>query len=428
MTDTVIRLFSFLVYAFLLNFFFSSWAASSRLSLKRFLVILGLTCVVSFAAFFASSNIEPFINIVVTLIAMITIASQYNVPSKDMFFWVVILLAIDFISESISLAIFDALLSSQYDVQSLLFVVITTSITMTVEILIFLSFKLIFFRNHIILESLNFPSLVALTSIPVVSIVILFSFLLAKVNVTIQSTYFGLLVAFGVLYMNLCILYLYSSLTKHLHQLNQITLQNKALSYELKYISELKKSQERLASIRHDLKNKFIVFRGLLEHEKVDAAKEYLQKSTDQLNIQQKFYTRDIILNYLLNDKKELASQANIKFEIKVLLSEQISIDNDILAVLIGNLINNALEASKRLSKRNDTTAISLVIKQFEDKLLIDIKNHYDPGEAVTRRRRKYDGLGTSNIKRIVSNYNGLYKQWTEGTEYCVSIILLNIN
>ncbi|WP_279403864.1 hypothetical protein [Secundilactobacillus kimchicus] len=126
--------------------------------------------------FFASSSIEPFINIIVTLIAMITIASQYDVPNKDMFFWVVILLAINFISESISLAIFDAVLSSQYDAQNLLFVIITTSITMTIEILMFLALKLVFFRNHIILESLNLPSLVALTSIPVVSIIVLFSF------------------------------------------------------------------------------------------------------------------------------------------------------------------------------------------------------------------------------------------------------------
>ncbi|WP_279403865.1 GHKL domain-containing protein [Secundilactobacillus kimchicus] len=155
--------------------------------------------------------------------------------------------------------------------------------------------------------------------------------------------------------------------------------------------------------------------------------KNYLQATTDQLNVRQKFYTRDIILNYLLNDKHELANQANIKFEIKVLLSEQINVDKDILAVLIGNLIDNALEASKRLPNQNEAE-ISLVIKQFEDKLLIDIKNHYNPGEVVTRRRRKYDGLGTSNIKRIVSNYNGLYKQWTETNVYLVSIILLNIN
>lgn len=273
MIDTAIRLLSFLVYIFLLNFFFSSWSVTSRLPIKRILILLGLASIVSLAAFFTSDSIEPFINIVVTLIAMVTIASQYDVSKRDLFFWMVILLAINFISESISLAIFDALLSPQYDTKNLLFVIITTSITMTIEILIFLALKLIFFRHHLILEPLSWPSLVALTSIPVISIVVLFSFLLAKVNVTIQSTYFVLLVALGILYMNLCILYLYSSFTKQLRQLKQITLQNKSLSYELKYISNLKKSQEKLASTRHDLKNKFLVLRGLLEHGQIDEAK-----------------------------------------------------------------------------------------------------------------------------------------------------------
>ncbi len=52
MTDTIIRLLSFLVYAFLLNFFFSSWSVANQLSLKRILVLLGLTGIVSLTAFF----------------------------------------------------------------------------------------------------------------------------------------------------------------------------------------------------------------------------------------------------------------------------------------------------------------------------------------------------------------------------------------
>lgn len=249
---------------------------------------------------------------------------------------------------------------------------------------------------------------------------------MANINTSVHSPYFVLMITVGVLYMNLCGLYLYGSLTKHLRQINQITLQNKSLSFERKYLTELKKSQNLLAAMRHDLKNQYIVLLGLLEKKRVGDAKRYLSRSTDRLNMQQKFYTHDVVLNYLLNDKRDLADKAGIRFDIKVLLAEQINVDNDVLAILIGNLLDNALEASSRLGDSR-SAKITLVIKQFDNKLLIDIENIFDPAEAMTRQRRKIEGLGTSNVKRLIARHNGLYRQWTEENKFFVSVILLDI-
>lgn len=425
MIDASIRIASFLVYVFLLNFFFSSWSFPSRLSVIRLLALAGLTGGVWLTALFVPASMEPFINVVITLVAMIVIASEYAVPSKDLFFWIIILLAIDFISESLALVLFRTLVSTQY-AQNILFAITTTSLSMIIELFMILALKLVFFRTHRYLAALRFPVLLALASVPAVSIVVLFSFLMANSTAPAQSVYLVLLIAFGVLYMNLCMLYLYSSLTKHLQKIKHVTLQNESLAFELRHISELKKSQDQLMAMRHDLKNQFIVLLGMLEENQIADAKDYLLRSTDSLTTNQTFYTRDAVLNYLLNDKKESANKAGIKFDIKVLLAEQLTIDNEILAVLIGNLMDNALEASIRL-KEAKQAEITLAIKQFEDKLLIEIENVYDPGEAAVRYRRKFEGLGTTNIKRIVSDYNGLYKQWTEGNKYLVSILLFTV-
>ncbi len=426
MIDMTIRLFSFLVYAFLLSFFFSSWSVSTKMSILHILILIGLTGIVALTAYLLPSKINPFIYIIVTLIAMSTIATHYEVPVKDMFFWIVILLATNFISEALALAIFRLLMSAHYSSQNIIFTIATTSISMIIEVLMILALKLVFFSTYIYLESLKISVILALTSIPIVSIIVLFSFLMVNINISSHSTHSVLVIATGVLYVNLCILYLYSRLTKHLRQINQITLQNKSLAFEIKYIAELKKTQNQLIAMRHDLKNQFIVILGMLEENRTAEAKEYLLKSTDSLEKQQKFYTRDAVLNYLLNDKSKLAKKAKIKFDIKVLLAEQINVDNDILAILIGNLIDNALEASIRL-KHNDHANISLIIKQFENKLLIDIENIYNPDELINRRDRIAYGVGTNNVKRIVNSYNGLYKQWTEGNKYFVSILLFNI-
>ena len=184
MIDMTIRLFSFLVYAFLLSFFFSSWSVSTKMSILHILILIGLTGIVALTAYLLPSKINPFIYIIVTLIAMSTISTHYEVPVKDMFFWIVILLATNFISEALALAIFRLLMSAHYSSQNIIFTIATTSISMIIEVLMILALKLVFFSTYIYLESLKIPVILALTSIPIVSIIVLFSFLMVNINIS----------------------------------------------------------------------------------------------------------------------------------------------------------------------------------------------------------------------------------------------------
>ncbi len=426
MIDMLVRLLSFIVYGFLLNFFFSSWSSSTKLTGRRLFLIVLLVIVVGITPLLVSQMVTPFINMLVTIFLILIIAGRYQVPQPETIFWIILLLAIDFICESLSLTLFESIMSPTYSSQSFLFVIMTTSMTMVTEILLILGIKFFFLRHRVYYQILTPKIFLALGSVPVVSIVVLLSFLLPKVNVRAQPIFFEILIVFGILYMNICVLYLYNSVADHFRQLNQMKLQKKALESEMKYIKEIKKSQETIRSIRHDLKNQFLVLSGMLERSAVTEAKEYLQTSIEAVQAPQNFYTHDSVLNYLLNEKMELAKKEQVAFKIKVLLSERITIDHDVLAILVGNLIDNALAATCRLDD-GVSRQVSLVIKQANSNLLIEISNSYNPTEIKTRKNRRIDGLGIKNVKKIVSKYDGLYKQWSEKSTYFVSIILLNI-
>ncbi|MGE7943440.1 sensor histidine kinase [Lysinibacillus xylanilyticus] len=237
------------------------------------------------------------------------------------------------------------------------------------------------------------------------------------------------LVASGILFMNICVLYLYNSLIKHLRKINHISIQKKALESELKYIEEVKKNQLNIKAIKHDLKNQFLVLLGLLDREATEEAKDYLMSSMSSiegLNQQSNFYTNDSVLNYLLNEKISIAKKEQIDFKVKIFLSEKISIDNDILAIIIGNLVDNALEACIRIKKSEDKE-IFLVIKQFNRNLLIDISNTFDPLETKSRKDRQNEGIGVRSINALVEKNGGLYKHWIENKKYFVSIVLFDI-
>ncbi|MFB7158078.1 GHKL domain-containing protein, partial [Lysinibacillus sp. NPDC056232] len=170
----------------------------------------------------------------------------------------------------------------------------------------------------------------------------------------------------------------------------------------------------------------FLVLLGLLDRKATEEAKDYLMSSIEGLNQQSNFYTNDSVLNYLLNEKISIAKKEQIDFKVKIFLSEKISIDNDILAIIIGNLVDNALEACIRI-KRSEDNEILLVIKQFNRNLLIDISNTFVPLETNSRRNRQYEGIGVRSINALVEKNGGLYKQWIENKKYFVSIVLFDI-
>lgn len=236
----------------------------------------------------------------------------------------------------------------------------------------------------------------------------------------------SILIATCVVYMNICILYFYRSLGDYYKKLEEATKQKIAFESELKFFKQLKRTQSKLYSMKHDLKNQYVVLMGLLSGGNIAEAKKYLQSSIQEIEHLDYFYTNNYVLNYLLNEKKSIAESNGITLNIKSFLPEKTNIDTDIIAVVLGNLIDNSLNAVLRLSNSGEKK-IALFIKQLDNKLLIEISNVFDTNELNTRRNRLFEGIGIKNVKRFVEEYGGIYNQWVQNNLYIVSILLLNV-
>ena len=165
---------------------------------------------------------------------------------------------------------------------------------------------------------------------------------------------------------------------------------------------------------------------GMLSQGDTAGAEKYLQNSIQKIEHIDYFFTNNYVLNYLLNEKKAIAESHGITLNVKSFLPEKINLDTDIFAVVLGNLIDNSLNAVLRLSN-SEEKEISLLIKQFDNNLLIEISNVFDPMELKTRKNRQFEGIGIKNVKRIVEEHGGIYNQWIQDHQYIVSILLLHV-
>jgi two-component system sensor histidine kinase AgrC len=270
-------------------------------------------------------------------------------------------------------------------------------------------------------------SLLVLGIISLISTVLMFWFLWNQ-SLGIMAVTTQLLIITGLMVFNICIILLYSSLERYFDQLATATIAKQSYQGELRYLETVRNNQEKISCLRHDLQNQYLVLAGLLKQpteKNIAKAQNYLAAIIDTTKQEEQFFTHDFVLNFLLNEKKRIAESAGIQLQIDVFLPQNLVLSEDVLAIIIGNLLDNALQASMRNSD-SAKKEISFKLKAFNKNLKLEITNTFDPSEKVTRIQRLKDGIGIRNIKQAVSESNGIYQQEILGRTYKTTIIFLN--
>jgi sensor histidine kinase regulating citrate/malate metabolism len=120
--------------------------------------------------------------------------------------------------------------------------------------------------------------------------------------------------------------------------------------------------------------------------------------------------TENKTLSVLLNAKKSLAKEKNIKFT-SIIATQEINMQSKDICSLLGNILDNAIDAAERAGNKK---YIQLLIKKTSEGCVINCENTFGlkpimkKGRFITRKENNLiHGIGTENIKDIVAKYNG---------------------
>lgn len=136
----------------------------------------------------------------------------------------------------------------------------------------------------------------------------------------------------------------------------------------------------------------------------------------------------DSVLNYMLQRAREVLKTVIVK----VMLPEEIKHSFDI-NVLLGNLLENAIEAAQQTDKKYLSVNISLK----RGVLKIMIENSFDISNIIceeqqgkgkvlltTKPFKEQHGIGLKSVKKIVEKYNGTMNVSPQEDVFCVNLIL----
>lgn len=230
-----------------------------------------------------------------------------------------------------------------------------------------------------------------------------------------------------VLIINVAISYFYQILEEnYLRKIRNVELEEqiRAYSNELNIITE---SQNKVKSLKHDMHHHLIEIEGLVNHHKLDEVKSYLNQIKTALDNQSEYVSSgnmeiDSLLNYLLqkaHDKLE-------KVDVEIAIPENIDINTFKLNVILGNLIENAIQASEE----SENKIFSIVIKEDKGVLFLTIKNSYkavmkEGNTFITTKSDKTShGIGLKNAERIITEADGNMDVIVEDDLFIVNVIL----
>lgn len=240
-------------------------------------------------------------------------------------------------------------------------------------------------------------------------------FLSAILTTFLLSTYdlSSVNISFSVIII-IIINYLAFSMYKNILELfeekyNSISLENQ---YELIKIQNenIEKSSKNLRKLEHDLRNKLTPIAFMAKDENInisgyidDIMKEFSEKTI----VKSSGITE---LDSIINIKMNKAESLLIDFSYDICPIEDSPISSMDLAVIVGNLLDNAIEATLKTSNKWIKTDIRIT----KGVLIIEIKNSFDGtvkksgDNFITRKEDKgVHGMGITNIKDILKKYDG---------------------
>lgn len=212
---------------------------------------------------------------------------------------------------------------------------------------------------------------------------------------------------------------------------NEKALQENKL-YEMRniYYKNLEQEQLQVRRLRHDMANHMTAIDGLIKEGKFDRAKEYiasLKNSPGMLSMRR--WCEDDVINSLLAGKSAVIESNNITYDFKVSLPDSLPIEGLDICSLIGNALDNAIEASLKLSKEERQISLSLIVQSgmfilnsVNNTLAIQSTKN---GRFLTSKADKaMHGFGLDNMRFVVDKYGGTMEIQTENNKFDLLVTL----
>lgn len=293
------------------------------------------------------------------------------------------------------------------------------SVCSKIVLFIFLNITMLLYKRPGRIPSVKYTLLVLI--MPVLSIVLLLTIPI-QTNLSPLQAKMSLLGMSGILIANLANFFLLQSVLK-LTELQQIESNLRhQLRYQIEKYQQISTSYRDTRRLIHDTKKHFFFLQKCMEQKDYDAVIPYLNDSiTDLEQTYIATNTGNLVIDSFISNYSSLAEEEGIQFRTDIRIQQnQILIRDYDLSIILGNLLDNALNACRKI-QAPEPRQISVQLFTTSQEFIVHIENTTDAllHSALHGKEPTLDhGYGIKNVENTTLKYYGSYSHKLEDGIY----------
>ncbi len=215
--------------------------------------------------------------------------------------------------------------------------------------------------------------------------------------------------------------YLVANMVDERAERGHLEAENQRLAMQAAQYENLRSRMEEMREARHDLRQHLRLMQSYLDGNNETALREYLKAYGQTLPADTGMhYCENTVADTVVRYYAELAQAQGIAFSARLELSETLSLPEPELCVLLGNLLENALDSCKK--HPDDSPYIRMGGRLVGSRMLTVIVDNCPADEpkrehgALLSSKHLGIGTGTASIQAIAKRYCGQARfQWKDG-------------
>ncbi len=350
----------------------------------------------------------PKFYIIKSIIILFGLTMLYNSKWTTRIFTSLSFLVFSMISELISYGIVVATMKKTLieDLQNY-----SLSLSTIINFIITVAVALIIKKNTQIVKFKDYLCFIVTPLISIATIItISFEFDTGEPNAAIGICF----AAAGLMIINIIVYYLLENTIEATEIREKQSRMEQQFAFQEQKYEQASQSFRHISSVIHDTNKHLMYLNECIELQEIDEAKRYIGIAIEHIDRSYKrINTGFLPIDALVSNSLNIAEANNITFKSDIKIEkERICIERYDLCVALGNLLDNAVEASKKVSNPDDRI-ISVSIVTGDNSMIIHIENSAERMMKADFKTDKADnllhGYGISNVKSIAEKYGGVF-------------------
>ena len=180
----------------------------------------------------------------------------------------------------------------------------------------------------------------------------------------------------------------------------------------------------------HDYKKQLATLQELMKSGDVDTAIELTEQLTKNIAVEvAEINVGHPVINAVLNQQYRVAKGKGIGMTFAISDLKDVTLPDDDIVVLLGNLLENAIHACEKVIEQGRTASISVKFIEKDGRIILNVRNPISEkveivDNKVVNPSEEGHGIGLSNVESVAEKNNGTFAISCDDKEFTAVVMI----